>query len=67
MPQLDTTPWFTIILSMIITLFIIFQITLTKFVFPLNPESKFFKTTTKQNPWEVKWTKIYLPHLSHLH
>nr|YP_009577686.1 ATP synthase F0 subunit 8 [Elephantulus edwardii]QBG64589.1 ATP synthase F0 subunit 8 [Elephantulus edwardii] len=64
MPQLDTSPWFIIIMSMLITLFILFQTTLTKFNYPYDPSPKTSKTTTTQNSWEMKWTKIYLPHLS---
>nr|WEW63541.1 ATP synthase F0 subunit 8 [Galegeeska rufescens] len=62
MPQLDTTPWFITILSMLITLFILFQISISKFSFPSDPSSKPQTGYTKPNPWELKWTKIYLPH-----
>nr|QMV34626.1 ATP synthase F0 subunit 8 [Galegeeska revoilii] len=62
MPQLDTTPWFTTILSMLITLFILFQINISKLPFPPDPMSKPQSSHMKTNPWELKWTKIYLPH-----
>nr|NP_659304.1 ATP synthase F0 subunit 8 [Macroscelides proboscideus]WEW63411.1 ATP synthase F0 subunit 8 [Macroscelides proboscideus]CAD13399.1 ATPase8 protein [Macroscelides proboscideus] len=67
MPQLDTTPWFTVIMSMLITLFILFQTNTSKFITPLDPINKNPKSTTKTNPWDTKWTKIYLPHSLHQH
>ncbi|NP_008579.1 ATP synthase F0 subunit 8 (mitochondrion) [Orycteropus afer] len=67
MPQLDTTPWFITILSMIITLFILFQSNMSKYLYPLEPQPKTLKTQLYNAPWETKWTKIYLPHSLHLH
>nr|YP_010758127.1 ATP synthase F0 subunit 8 [Macroscelides flavicaudatus]WEW63437.1 ATP synthase F0 subunit 8 [Macroscelides flavicaudatus] len=67
MPQLDTAPWFTVIVSMIVTLFILFQINMSKFITPLDPANKPFKLVTKTTPWDTKWTKIYLPHSLHQH
>nr|WDD44885.1 ATP synthase subunit 8 [Scutisorex somereni] len=61
MPQLDTSTWFITIISMIMTLFIMFQLKISKFVYPNNPEPKSHKTLTHKNPWEIKWTKIYSP------
>nr|WGO62171.1 ATP synthase F0 subunit 8 [Elephantulus fuscipes] len=63
MPQLDTAPWFITILSMLVTLFILFQITLAKITYPQDPIPKTLKSSITPNPWETKWTKIYLPHL----
>nr|YP_008379077.1 ATP synthase subunit 8 [Loris lydekkerianus]AGM47571.1 ATP synthase subunit 8 [Loris lydekkerianus]WKD83281.1 ATP synthase F0 subunit 8 [Loris lydekkerianus lydekkerianus]WKD83307.1 ATP synthase F0 subunit 8 [Loris lydekkerianus lydekkerianus] len=62
MPQLDTSTWFTTILSMTLTLFMLLQLKLSKFLYPLHPTQKFTKTYHQTNPWEKKWTKTYLPH-----
>nr|AII99254.1 ATP synthase F0 subunit 8 [Indri indri] len=61
MPQLDTSTWFITILSMILTLFLILQLKISNFIYPLNPESKTINKHKYTNPWETKWTKIYLP------
>nr|YP_002640553.1 ATP synthase F0 subunit 8 [Martes flavigula]ACN29639.1 ATP synthase F0 subunit 8 [Martes flavigula]ADG22733.1 ATP synthase F0 subunit 8 [Martes flavigula]AIZ98528.1 ATP synthase F0 subunit 8 [Martes flavigula]QTI82622.1 ATP synthase F0 subunit 8 [Martes flavigula] len=61
MPQLDTSTWFITILSMIMTLFFIFQLKVSKYNFPENPESKSVSTPKPTTPWEKKWTKIYSP------
>nr|ATE90555.1 ATP synthase F0 subunit 8 [Phataginus tetradactyla] len=61
MPQLDTSTWFIMIISMILTLFILFQLKISKYNYPHNtgPTMKLsHKTIT---PWAKKWTKIYLP------
>nr|YP_009416706.1 ATP synthase F0 subunit 8 [Mirza coquereli]AIW64393.1 ATP synthase F0 subunit 8 [Mirza coquereli] len=62
MPQLDTSTWLVTILSMIITLFIMFQLKISKFNFPLHPSSKSINKHQLKNPWNMKWTKIYSPH-----
>nr|WGO62120.1 ATP synthase F0 subunit 8 [Petrosaltator rozeti] len=64
MPQLDTTTWFNVIVTALITLFIILQTIISKYEFPLEPLTKLHNNQTQPNPWELKWTKIYLPHLS---
>nr|AML79747.1 ATP synthase F0 subunit 8 [Vicugna pacos huacaya]APM86061.1 ATP synthase F0 subunit 8 [Lama guanicoe]QZR92120.1 ATP synthase F0 subunit 8 [Vicugna pacos]UAV88266.1 ATP synthase F0 subunit 8 [Camelidae sp. PDM-2021]UAV88357.1 ATP synthase F0 subunit 8 [Camelidae sp. PDM-2021] len=61
MPQLDTSTWFITILSMLMTLFILFQLKLSKHIYYSTPEPKFSKTHKQNIPWETKWTKIYLP------
>nr|YP_009253222.1 ATP synthase F0 subunit 8 [Capricornis sp. YZ-2016]AIE11301.1 ATPase subunit 8 [Capricornis sp. HD-2014]ANK78295.1 ATP synthase F0 subunit 8 [Capricornis sp.]QKZ93791.1 ATP synthase F0 subunit 8 [Capricornis milneedwardsii]UNN52173.1 ATP synthase F0 subunit 8 [Capricornis sp. 1 GL-2022]UNN52186.1 ATP synthase F0 subunit 8 [Capricornis sp. 2 GL-2022]UNN52225.1 ATP synthase F0 subunit 8 [Capricornis sp. 3 GL-2022] len=61
MPQLDTSTWLTMILSMFLTLFIIFQLKISKHNFYYNPELTTTKTPKQSNPWETTWTKIYLP------
>nr|YP_002887576.1 ATP synthase F0 subunit 8 [Coelodonta antiquitatis]ACQ73046.1 ATP synthase F0 subunit 8 [Coelodonta antiquitatis]QIU82767.1 ATP synthase F0 subunit 8 [Coelodonta antiquitatis]WNR50613.1 ATP synthase F0 subunit 8 [Coelodonta antiquitatis] len=61
MPQLDTSTWFITIMSMIITLFIMFQLKISSHLHPPNPELKSTKTLTYTTPWESKWTKIYSP------
>nr|QVM20398.1 ATP synthase F0 subunit 8 [Bos taurus] len=61
MPQLDTSTWLTMILSMFLTLFIIFQLKVSKHNFYHNPELTPTKMLKQNTPWETKWTKIYLP------
>nr|AER54081.1 ATP synthase F0 subunit 8 [Bos taurus] len=61
MPQLDTSTWLTMILSMFLTLFIIFQLKVSKHNFYHNPELTSTKMLKQNTPWETKWTKIYLP------
>nr|UUJ35647.1 ATP synthase F0 subunit 8 [Mazama americana] len=61
MPQLDTSTWFMMIMSMLLTLFIIFQLKVSKHNFFFNPEPTSTKTQKQNIPWETKWTKIYLP------
>ncbi|YP_009107151.1 ATP synthase F0 subunit 8 (mitochondrion) [Bos mutus] len=61
MPQLDTSTWLTMILSMFLTLFIIFQLKISKHNFYYNPELTSTKMLKQNTPWETKWTKIYLP------
>nr|QAB47125.1 ATP synthase F0 subunit 8 [Funambulus pennantii] len=62
MPQLDTSTWFITIISMLFTLFILFQTKISNFSYPSNPTLKNFVPTQHKSPWETKWTKIYLPH-----
>nr|YP_010925018.1 ATP synthase F0 subunit 8 [Raphicerus melanotis]WKD79697.1 ATP synthase F0 subunit 8 [Raphicerus melanotis] len=61
MPQLDTSTWLTMILSMFLVLFIIFQLKISKYSFHHNPELTSTKMMKYNNPWETKWTKICLP------
>nr|YP_010148438.1 ATP synthase F0 subunit 8 [Bandicota bengalensis]QQV69277.1 ATP synthase F0 subunit 8 [Bandicota bengalensis] len=61
MPQLDTSTWFITIVSSMITLFILFQLKLSSQTFPTTPSPKTVVTEKTNNPWESKWTKIYLP------
>nr|YP_009034041.1 ATP synthase F0 subunit 8 [Chrysocyon brachyurus]AHZ58290.1 ATP synthase F0 subunit 8 [Chrysocyon brachyurus] len=61
MPQLDTSTWFITIFSMLLTLFILFQLKVSKHNYPENPMTKTTKTTSQHIPWENKWTKIYSP------
>nr|AEP21030.1 ATP synthase F0 subunit 8 [Cephalophorus callipygus] len=61
MPQLDTSTWLTMILSMFLVLFIIFQLKISKHNFYPSPELVSMKTLKQNTPWETKWTKIYLP------
>nr|YP_007626567.1 ATP synthase F0 subunit 8 [Pudu mephistophiles]AEP22057.1 ATP synthase F0 subunit 8 [Pudu mephistophiles] len=61
MPQLDTSTWFMMIMSMFMTLFIIFQLKISKHSFFFNPEPMLTGMQKQITPWEMKWTKIYLP------
>nr|ATB18413.1 ATP synthase F0 subunit 8 [Proechimys pattoni] len=61
MPQLDTSTWSIVIISMFLTLFIIFQLKTMTHQFPINPQSTYLKQTKQNTPWEKKWTKTYLP------
>nr|YP_007626060.1 ATP synthase F0 subunit 8 [Dama dama]AEP21251.1 ATP synthase F0 subunit 8 [Dama dama]WRI65238.1 ATP synthase F0 subunit 8 [Dama dama]WRI65251.1 ATP synthase F0 subunit 8 [Dama dama]WRI65264.1 ATP synthase F0 subunit 8 [Dama dama]WRI65277.1 ATP synthase F0 subunit 8 [Dama dama] len=61
MPQLDTSTWLMMIMSMFLALFIIFQLKISKHSFHLNPETTLAKAQKQSTPWETKWTKIYLP------
>nr|YP_009453758.1 ATP synthase F0 subunit 8 [Bunomys penitus]ASP44767.1 ATP synthase F0 subunit 8 [Bunomys penitus] len=64
MPQLDTSTWFITIVSSMITLFILFQLKISSQTFPASPSPKTLTMEKTNNPWETKWTKIYLPLLS---
>nr|YP_009368209.1 ATP synthase F0 subunit 8 [Lepilemur seali]ADP68301.1 ATP synthase F0 subunit 8 [Lepilemur seali] len=64
MPQLNTSTWFMTISSMILTLFVVFQLKILKLNYPLNPTLKTISKHNRTNPWELKWTKIYSPLLS---
>nr|YP_010321528.1 ATP synthase F0 subunit 8 [Hipposideros pomona]UKM30550.1 ATP synthase F0 subunit 8 [Hipposideros pomona] len=61
MPQLDTSTWSITILSMILTLFIIMQLKISKHAFHSNPNPLEIKSLKHPTPWETKWTKIYSP------
>nr|APC61004.1 ATP synthase F0 subunit 8 [Lonchothrix emiliae] len=61
MPQLDTSTWSIVILSMMLTLFIIFQLKTLTHQFPSNPQPTHSKQAKQPTPWEKKWTKIYSP------
>nr|ABR18529.1 ATP synthase F0 subunit 8 [Lutra lutra] len=61
MPQLDTSTWSITILSMIITLFLVFQLKVSKYYFPEDPKPALVATPKPATPWEKKWTKIYFP------
>nr|QIP52464.1 ATP synthase F0 subunit 8 [Casinycteris ophiodon] len=61
MPQLETSSWFITILSMILTLYIIMQLKISKHMYYQNPEPASTKKTKHSTPWQTKWTKIYSP------
>uniref|UniRef100_UPI00315D678C ATP synthase F0 subunit 8 n=1 Tax=Nephelomys childi TaxID=2964401 RepID=UPI00315D678C len=62
MPQLDTSTWFITTLASSTTLFTIMQLKIISQNFMPNPTTKTIEKTTMKAPWELKWTKIYLPH-----
>nr|YP_009184508.1 ATP synthase F0 subunit 8 [Tolypeutes tricinctus]ALO62600.1 ATP synthase F0 subunit 8 [Tolypeutes tricinctus] len=66
MPQLDTSTWFTTILSMLLTLFILMQLKFTNHSLFSQPQPTTTKKPKHSTPWETKWTKIYLPHSLYL-
>nr|NP_955670.1 ATP synthase F0 subunit 8 [Jaculus jaculus]CAC95201.1 ATPase subunit 8 [Jaculus jaculus] len=61
MPQLDTSTWFITIVSMFLSLFVLLQTKISSFIFPPIPSPKFLVSQKLENPWNSKWTKIYLP------
>nr|YP_009158144.1 ATP synthase F0 subunit 8 [Dipus sagitta]AKN58256.1 ATP synthase F0 subunit 8 [Dipus sagitta] len=61
MPQLDTSTWFITILSMFLSLFVLFQTKLSSFIYYSLPTPKLLSSKKLENPWNSKWTKIYLP------
>nr|YP_009414160.1 ATP synthase F0 subunit 8 [Podomys floridanus]ASN66866.1 ATP synthase F0 subunit 8 [Podomys floridanus]UZH93655.1 ATP synthase F0 subunit 8 [Podomys floridanus] len=61
MPQLDTSTWLITIMSSTITLFVLMQLKISMLNFPLSPSIKSTKLMKTNNPWELKWTKIYSP------
>nr|YP_010433561.1 ATP synthase F0 subunit 8 [Tupaia nicobarica]USW68060.1 ATP synthase F0 subunit 8 [Tupaia nicobarica] len=61
MPQLDTSTWFITILSMIMTLFILFQLKLSNYEYANMPAPKPLKMKEQDTPWNKKWTKTFLP------
>nr|YP_008080762.1 ATP synthase F0 subunit 8 [Coendou insidiosus]AFQ55794.1 ATP synthase F0 subunit 8 [Coendou insidiosus] len=65
MPQLDTSTWFTIILSMFISLFMLLQLKISTHLHPPNPQTSHPTIMKPKTPWETKWTKTYLPLLFH--
>nr|WQB40943.1 ATP synthase F0 subunit 8 [Balaenoptera musculus] len=61
MPQLDTSTWLLTILSMLLTLFVLFQLKISKHSYSPSPKLVPTKTQKQQTPWNITWTKIYLP------
>nr|YP_008378973.1 ATP synthase subunit 8 [Erythrocebus patas]AGM47467.1 ATP synthase subunit 8 [Erythrocebus patas] len=62
MPQLDTSTWFTTIMTTLFTLYIMMQLKLLNTNYYQTPLQKNSNKQTLNNPWQLKWTKIYLPH-----
>nr|URH16240.1 ATP synthase F0 subunit 8 [Plecturocebus bernhardi] len=63
MPQLDISPWPLVIMSMVVALFFTIQLKVLNFTFYASPMPKLIKMQKHNTTWELKWTKIYLPHL----
>nr|YP_009024896.1 ATP synthase F0 subunit 8 [Cercopithecus diana]AHN49877.1 ATP synthase F0 subunit 8 [Cercopithecus diana] len=61
MPQLDTSTWFTIIMTTLLTLYLIMQLKLLNMNYYQPPLQKTPNKQTSSNHWQLKWTKIYLP------
>nr|ADZ56223.1 ATP synthase F0 subunit 8 [Steno bredanensis] len=61
MPQLDTSTWLLTILSMILTLFALLQLKISKHFYSPSPKLMNTKLQKQQTPWNHTWTKIYLP------
>nr|WLW41857.1 ATP synthase F0 subunit 8 [Manis javanica] len=61
MPQLDTTTWSITIMSTILTLFVLFQLKISKHYYPHDAETSTKTHHKTLTPWEKKWTKIYSP------
>nr|AHN49846.1 ATP synthase F0 subunit 8 [Erythrocebus patas] len=62
MPQLDTSTWFTTIMTTLFTLYTMMQLKLLNTNYYQTPLQKNSNKQTPNNPWQLKWTKIYLPH-----
>nr|BAC78891.1 ATPase subunit 8 [Echinops telfairi] len=67
MPQLDTSPWLISILSMMFTLYLLMPIKISKILINNDINCYPSEITKSTNPWNNKWTKIYLPHSLPLH
>nr|AGK38004.1 ATP synthase F0 subunit 8 [Ziphius cavirostris]AGK38043.1 ATP synthase F0 subunit 8 [Ziphius cavirostris]CUW00930.1 ATP synthase F0 subunit 8 [Ziphius cavirostris] len=61
MPQLDTSTWLLVISSMLLALFTLFQLKISKHLYYPNPKMMTTKSEKQQTPWNTSWTKIYLP------
>nr|YP_659464.1 ATP synthase F0 subunit 8 [Presbytis melalophos]ABD39270.1 ATP synthase F0 subunit 8 [Presbytis melalophos] len=62
MPQLNTSTWLITIITMLPTLYLIMQLKLLSMNYHLSPLQKNPNMRMFNNPWQLKWTKIYLPH-----
>nr|QII41594.1 ATP synthase F0 subunit 8 [Cercopithecus erythrotis camerunensis] len=62
MPQLDTSTWFTTIVAMLLALYLVTQLKLLNTNFYQPHTQKNPNKQTPNNHWQLKWTKIYLPH-----
>nr|YP_009355760.1 ATP synthase F0 subunit 8 [Indopacetus pacificus]ARC95481.1 ATP synthase F0 subunit 8 [Indopacetus pacificus] len=60
MPQLDTSTWLLVILSMLLSLFALLQLKISKHLYYPDPKAT-IKPQKQQTPWNITWTKIYLP------
>nr|YP_659451.1 ATP synthase F0 subunit 8 [Nasalis larvatus]ABD39257.1 ATP synthase F0 subunit 8 [Nasalis larvatus]ADZ37142.1 ATP synthase F0 subunit 8 [Nasalis larvatus]AJD22337.1 ATP synthase F0 subunit 8 [Nasalis larvatus] len=62
MPQLNTSTWFITIMAMLPALYLIMQLKLLNTTYHFSPSQKVLSMQTTNNSWQLKWTKIYLPH-----
>nr|UOK09697.1 ATP synthase F0 subunit 8 [Hoolock leuconedys] len=62
MPQLNTTVWPTIIMSMLLALFLLMQLKTLNMHYHPPASPKLMNIKPHNNSWEHKWTKIYSPH-----
>nr|ARH02694.1 ATP synthase F0 subunit 8 [Presbytis melalophos] len=62
MPQLNTSTWLITIITMLPTLYLIMQLKLLNTNYHLPLSQKISNMRVFYNPWQLKWTKIYLPH-----
>ncbi|YP_659477.1 ATP synthase F0 subunit 8 (mitochondrion) [Rhinopithecus roxellana] len=63
MPQLNTSTWFITIMAMLPTLYLIMQLKLLSTNYHFSPPQKeIYSMQAFNSPWQLKWTKIYLPH-----
>ncbi|YP_004425128.1 ATP synthase F0 subunit 8 (mitochondrion) [Rhinopithecus bieti] len=64
MPQLNTSTWFITIMTMLPALYLIMQLKLLNTNYHFSPlQKEVSNTQVFNNSWQLKWTKIYLPHL----
>nr|QNM39057.1 ATP synthase F0 subunit 8 [Macaca nemestrina] len=61
MPQLDTSTWFTTIMTMLLTLYLIMQLKLLNMNPRQLPLTKNPNLQTHNIRWQPKWTKICSP------
>nr|YP_009475804.1 ATP synthase F0 subunit 8 [Macaca sinica]AVM10383.1 ATP synthase F0 subunit 8 [Macaca sinica] len=61
MPQLDTSTWFTTIMTMLPTLYLIMQLKLLNTNYYQPPLTKNSNLLSHKTHWQPKWTKICLP------
>nr|QNM39238.1 ATP synthase F0 subunit 8 [Macaca hecki]QNM39251.1 ATP synthase F0 subunit 8 [Macaca hecki]QNM39277.1 ATP synthase F0 subunit 8 [Macaca tonkeana] len=62
MPQLDTSTWFTTIMTMLLTLYLIMQLKLLNMNHYQPPLTKNPNLQARNIHWQPKWTKTCLPH-----
>nr|AHN49903.1 ATP synthase F0 subunit 8 [Lophocebus aterrimus] len=62
MPQLDTSTWLTVIMTMLPTLYLITQLKLLSTNYHQPPSQKNPNLQIHNIHWQPKWTKIYSPH-----
>nr|YP_009019983.1 ATP synthase F0 subunit 8 [Macaca assamensis]AHK06870.1 ATP synthase F0 subunit 8 [Macaca assamensis]WDA96265.1 ATP synthase F0 subunit 8 [Macaca assamensis] len=61
MPQLDTSAWFTTIMTTLPTLYLIMQLKLLNMNHYQPPLAKNSNLQPRNTRWQPKWTKICLP------